>query len=203
MINPFLAGDRIYLRPLEMEDVERCQRWFKDPQVRQFLATVYPLSRQAERSFLERIVGSPIAPGSDIILAIALQADDQHIGNVGLHHINTVDRNAELGIAIGEKNMWQKGFGTEACRLLVEYGFTALNLHRIYLRVNSDNPRAQAAYRKIGFQQEGVWREAIFRQGRYQDLVLMGLLRKEYPGRNKGGKRREPEERSSRRSAAS
>ncbi len=187
MNNPFLVGDRIYLRPLEMDDLERCQRWFNDPQVRHFLDTVYPLSREAERSFLEKIVGQPIGPGSDIILAIALQTDDLHVGNVGLHRINTVDRNAELGIAIGEKNMWQKGLGTEACRLLVEYGFATLNLHRIYLRVHSDNSRARAAYQKIGFQQEGVWREALFRQERYQDVVLMGLLREEYPGRQRGG----------------
>jgi len=183
MINPFLIGDQIYLRPLEMDDEERCRRWFNDPDVRQFLDTIYPLSREAERSFLEKIVGRPIGPGSDIILAIALQDDDQHIGNVGLHHINTVDRNAEMGIALGEKDMWQKGYGTEASRLVVEYGFNTLNLHRIYLRVHGNNPRALAAYKKLGFQQEGVWRQAIFRRGRYEDVILMGLLRKDSYGR--------------------
>jgi len=194
MINPFLIGDRIYLRPLEMDDLDRCQRWFNDPQVRQFLDTTYPLSREAERSILERIAGQPIGPGSDIILAIALKADDQHIGNAGLHHINTIDRNAELGIAVGEKDMWQKGYGTEASRQLVEFGFAALNLHRIYLRVHSNNPRARATYQKIGFQPEGIWRQAIFRDGRYQDVVLMGLLRGDYPGRRRGERGRDPDE---------
>jgi len=89
MINPFLAGQRIYLRPLEMDDLERCQRWFNDPQARQFLDTTYPLSREAERSILEKIVGQPIGPASDIILATALRADDRHIGNAGLPDSNS------------------------------------------------------------------------------------------------------------------
>jgi RimJ/RimL family protein N-acetyltransferase len=179
MINPFLIGDQLYLRPLEMSDLERCQRWFNDPDVRQFLDSVRPLSQEAERAFLEKAVGKASGPDADLIMAIVLKKDDRHIGNAGLHRINLVDRNAEFGIVIGEKDFWQKGYGTEATRLLVEHGFNTLNLHRIYLRVHDDNPRGMAAYEKVGFCREGVWRQALYRHGSYHDVIFMGLLREE------------------------
>jgi RimJ/RimL family protein N-acetyltransferase len=180
MNNPFLIGDQIYLRPLELTDLERCQRWFNDPDVRQFLDSVRPISQEAERAFLEKAVGRAASPDADLIMAIALKQDDRHIGNAGLHHINLVDRNAEFGIAIGEKDCWGKGCGTEAARLMVGYAFDTLNLHRVYLRVHDINPRGLSAYEKVGFRREGVFRQALYRHGSYHDVIFMGLLREEF-----------------------
>jgi RimJ/RimL family protein N-acetyltransferase len=189
MTNPFLIGEQIYLRPLEMDDLERCQRWFNDPQVRLFLDIIRPLNRTAEKEFLEKLSRAAGSPAGDIITAIVLKDGDRHIGNAGLHRLNLVDRNAEFGIAIGEKDCWHKGYGTEATRLMAGYGFNTLNLHRIYLRVHSNNPRGVSTYEKAGFKQEGVMRQAVFRQDRYHDVILMGLLREEYlASRKKGGR---------------
>jgi RimJ/RimL family protein N-acetyltransferase len=179
MINPFLIGEQLYLRPLEISDLERCQRWFNDPDVRRFLSSVRPLSQEAERTFLEEAARRASGPDADLIMAIVLKKDDRHIGNAGLHHIHMVDRHAEFGIVIGEKDFWQKGYGQEATRLVVDYGFNTLNLHRVYLRVHDDNPRAMAAYEKVGFRREGVFRQALYRHGKYHDVVFMGLLRGE------------------------
>jgi RimJ/RimL family protein N-acetyltransferase len=163
-----------------MSDLERCQQWFNDPEVRIHLSMVRPISREAERAFLEDLIKKAGSSTADIIMAIVLKDGDRHIGNVGLHHLNLVDRHAELGIAIGEKEHWQKGHGTEAIRLMVDYGFSTLNLHRIYLCVHDNNPRAIAAYEKVGFRREGIMRQALFRSGKYIDLLLMSLLRGEH-----------------------
>jgi len=180
MINPFLIGGQIYLRPLEMDDLERCQRWINDPQVRLFLDITRPLNRIVEKEFLEKLSRAAGDPAGDIITAIVLKDGDRHIGNAGLHRLNLIDRHAEFGILIGERECWQKGYGTEATNLLCAYGFDTLNLHRICLRVHSNNLRGLSAYEKAGFKQEGIMRQAVFRQDRYHDVILMGLLREDY-----------------------
>jgi len=180
MINPFIAGENIYLRPLEMDDLELCQKWFNDPDVRLFLDTIRPLNQLAEKNILEKLCKAAADPVGDIIMAVVLKDRDRHIGNAGLHRLNLVDRTAEFGIAIGEKDFWHKGYGTEATRLVVAYGFNTLNLHRIYLRVHGNNPKTEATYEKVGFQKEGVMRQALFRRGQYHNVILMGLLRKDF-----------------------
>jgi diamine N-acetyltransferase len=180
MINPFLIGERLYLRPLELEDLERCQRWFNDPEVRRFLSSIRPLNQIVERAFLEDLSKKAADPAADVIMAIVIKEDDGHIGNTGLHRINVIDRSAEFGIAIGEKDFWRKGWGTETARLMVQYGFSTLNLNRIYLRVHDNNPRGLGAYEKAGFRQEGILRQALFRDGQYHEVILMSLLRDEF-----------------------
>lgn len=180
MESPFLIAETIYLRPLEMDDLERCRKWFNDPEVRYFLSSVRPLNRMAERSFLEELGKGAKDPSADLILAIVLKKEDRHIGNTGFHNINLIDRVAEFGIGIGEKDCWQKGYGTEATRVMVQYGFDTLNLHRIYLRVHDYNTRGLATYEKVGFRQEGIMRQALFRQGKYHDVIFMGILKDEF-----------------------
>jgi ribosomal-protein-alanine N-acetyltransferase len=176
MIHPFLIGETIYLRPLELDDLDRCQTWLNDPEVRRFLSPIRPLDQIAEKAFLEELHKK----SETIILAIVLKDGDRHIGNTGLHHIDEVNRAAEFGIAIGEKDCWQRGYGTEVTRLVLDYGFNTLNLHRIYLRVHGNNPRGLATYQKAGFRQEGLMRQALFRDGEYHDVIFMGLLREEF-----------------------
>jgi RimJ/RimL family protein N-acetyltransferase len=93
-----------------------------------------------------------------------------------------VNRCAEFGIFIGEKEFWNQGLGTEATRLVLKHGFEDLNLHSIYLNVYSTNPRAKKAYEAAGFVQEGVQREAVFKNGRFIDLILMSILQSEWKG---------------------
>jgi RimJ/RimL family protein N-acetyltransferase len=88
-----------------------------------------------------------------------------------------------LGIAIGAKEFWGPGHGTEATRLLVDHAFATLNLHRVWLRVAEDNERGLRSYLRVGFQKEGILREDYYRDGRYRNLVLMSLLRGEWENR--------------------
>lgn len=172
----FLEGKKIYLRPLELEDSERYYEWFNNPELRRFLMLPFPVSRLQEKEFIERIIRSK----EDIVVAIVLKKGDRLIGNVGLHRIDRVNRCAWLGIAIGDPEMVSKGLGTEALRLMVEYGFRTQNLHRIELQVHEFNERALAAYQKIGFVEEGRRREAVYSGGKYHDSILLSILKDEW-----------------------
>jgi RimJ/RimL family protein N-acetyltransferase len=113
----------------------------------------------------------------------ALEGDgSKAIGSIGLSGINPKDHNAIFGIAIGEKDYWSKGYGTEAARLLVNYGFEQLNLHRINSFAYAFNERSIRMHKTVGFKEEGRQREAAFKNGKYHDHVVFGILREEWKG---------------------
>jgi RimJ/RimL family protein N-acetyltransferase len=114
--------------------------------------------------------------------AVRAQDDDRLVGLTRLYDIQPTHRTAILGISIGRPSDWGKGYGTDASRLMIRYGFDELNLHRIWLDVFGYNERAIALYRRLGFTEEGRWREHLERDGRRHDVVLMGLLRSEWAG---------------------
>jgi RimJ/RimL family protein N-acetyltransferase len=111
---------------------------------------------------------------------IRVNATQQLIGSCQLLNIHPVHRIAELQIRIGEVAERGKGYGTEAVELLIRFGFTDLNLNRIYLHVFSTNERARRTYQRVGFLSEGKLREAAFIDGEYVDMDVMGLLKREY-----------------------
>jgi RimJ/RimL family protein N-acetyltransferase len=106
--------------------------------------------------------------------------NDQLIGNCGFIQIDNLNQSGEVGIFIGDKNYWNKGYGTEALSLLLDYGFKALNLHNIFLKVYGYNKRAIKSYEKIGFKIIGIRREALFRNLERHDEVLMDILVNEF-----------------------
>ena len=114
---------------------------------------------------------------------IVAREGDVPLGMTGLHKIDPRHRHAEFGIMLGDPDRWGQGHGSEATRLMVRYGFETLNLHRIWLHVYEDNARGIRAYEKAGFRKEGVLRQDCFREGRYWDTIVMGLLREEWPGK--------------------
>jgi hypothetical protein len=111
---------------------------------------------------------------------ICLLADDRAIGTAGLHGIDEVNGSAEFGIAIGEKDEWDKGYGTDALRAICDYGFGALRLERVSLMVYAGNARGRRAYEKAGFTMEGTLRHAHFAGGSHEDVHVMSLLRGEW-----------------------
>jgi RimJ/RimL family protein N-acetyltransferase len=184
MQNPFIVGDRIYLRPLEMEDIDSFILWLNDQEVRQYLMRISPFNKIREKEFIERLYKDD----REIVLGIVLKENDQLIGNIALHGISIPYRQAGLGIFIGDKTCWSKGYGTEALNLMLGHGFDQLNLHRVFLTVLSSNARAIRAYEKVGFKREGVFREHMYRNGKYHDVYYMGILEDEWREQNdKGG----------------
>ena len=171
-----IRGEKIILRALEEEDLEDCWRWINKREVVRQLVIRYPVSRLAEREFIKR---ATTPQPNDKIFAIET-LEGLYIGNCGLHNISWEDRRATFGIFIGERAQWHKGYGTDATRALVRYGFEEMNLNRIGLRVFSDNEAAVRCYEKVGFVREGVNRQFRYREGGYVDAVVMAVLREEY-----------------------
>lgn len=172
------AGDKVYLRAVERGDIERGHRWINDWEVRQYLmpGPAYPISVDEEQKWFE----STVHPSDGRSFAIVTVDGDVHIGNCGFHRLDWKNRKAEIGIMIGEKTYWGKGYGTDALRVLLRVGFDELNLNRLSLHVYAFNIRAIAAYEKVGFRHEGTYRESIFRHGRYHDELVMAILAREY-----------------------
>jgi RimJ/RimL family protein N-acetyltransferase len=172
-----IRGNSIYLRALEREDLSRCHAWINDEEVTAALAAHHPISLARETDWLERAVRGE--DPSQVHLAICLAEGDRHIGNCGLVALDRENRTATLGIVIGEKDCWRRGYGTDAVRTLCRYGFDELNLHKIRLDVYAFNEGAATVYERVGFRREGVLRKEIFRNGRYHDVIRMGLFREE------------------------
>lgn len=171
-----IKGERISLRPIEREDLVRYVRWINDREVTTYLYTFLPMNIEDEEEWYER----QRKDETSLNLAIVLNIGAKHIGSIGLHKINYREQQAELGIMIGDKGEWGQGYGREAIELLLEFAFTELNFHRIYLQVFAEHAAAQRCYRHCGFQEEGRLRDATFRRGRFQDMLIMSVLRPEY-----------------------
>ncbi len=174
---------RIRLRPIEREDLPRFTAWFADVEVRQFLGRYLPMSMASEEKWFEEML---TRPEDERPMAIDLHAGEgtwRHIGSAGYQSIDWRNRSAEVGVAIGEKSMWNQGLGTEVMEALLRHGFDMLNLNRIFLRVFDSNQRAMRAYEKAGFVLEGRMRQAEFRGGQYHDVLLLSVLRDEWRSR--------------------
>ncbi len=171
-----LKGKLVNLRALEMTDLDREYAWVNDREVTRFLIIRYPMSRADEERWLR---DGPANTFANVRLAIDAK-DGAHIGNIGLHEQRTEDRVAALGIMIGEREYWSKGYGTDAVVTLLRFAFHEMNLNRVWLSVFEINERAMACYRKCGFSEEGRLRQDRFIEGRYYDTVLMGVLRDEF-----------------------
>ncbi|MBR2743767.1 MAG: GNAT family N-acetyltransferase [Clostridia bacterium] len=172
-----LVGDRIYLSPRNAEDYEIFTQWLNDFETTDYVGYSGKLmSLQGEKDFLESN-NNPEATFSIITLD-----GDKIIGTVGLENFNYVDRTAILGIFIGDKDYRSQGYGTEAIRMVLEYGFKYKNLHSIKLDLVSFNERAHRCYQKCGFKECGRWRESKFLNGKHYDTISMDILENEFDG---------------------
>jgi|YelNatPaOPRAMG01_1025707.scaffolds.fasta_scaffold160394_1 RimJ/RimL family protein N-acetyltransferase len=174
-----IYGDRLRLRAIERTDLPSFVQWLNDPQVRLYLSLDLPISQAAEEQWFEAMLN---APAEERPLAIEVQEGDtwKLIGNAGFSHIDWRARSAEIGLFIGEKSYWDKGHGTQVMQLLLRHGFETLNLNRIFLHVLAENQRAIRCYEKVGFVLEGRLRQAAYRRGNYQDVLVMSMLRAEW-----------------------
>jgi len=174
-----IIGNNIRLRPLEKEDLPRCAGWINDPEVREYLIYHTPISMDFEMAWYESKVKGQIEE-LPFIIEINTTEGWIPIGNTSFVSLNWRDRQAEVGIFIGEKQYWNQGYGTQVMKLMLQYGFNGLNLHRISLQVFDFNKRGIRSYEKAGFTLEGKLRQARFRNGKYSDILLMSILRPEW-----------------------
>lgn len=173
-----LQGKLVKLTVLEKSDVPQFAAWFSDIEFLRLMSPfqAYPVSLEEEEAWYENQRKSE----NEMNFAIRVLEGSRLIGSCGLKNFNYAAAGAELGIGIGDPEARGKGYGTDAVKTLLKFAFLELNLHRVGLQVFSDNARAISSYKKAGFQQEGIIREAIRRDGKYTDIVMMGILRREW-----------------------
>ncbi len=171
-----LNGTNLTLRAVTRDDLPHYIEWFSDPDVTRNLLWYLPLNMDFETSWYERQLNDP----TTLNFAIVISASQKHIGSISLQKIDHRSQVAELGIAIGDKTEWGKGYCQEAIRLLLDYGFNQLNLNRIYLQVFTDNIAGKKCYSRCGFKLEGELREASFSNGHFVNHYVMSVLRHEF-----------------------
>ena len=170
-----IVGERIYLSPRNTEDVEVFTEWLNDFETTDYTGRSCMLfTLEAEKKYLEDNANA------EATFSIIDMKKDKMIGVVGIENINHIKRIGTLGVFIGDKAYRENGYGTEAIRLVLDYGFNYLNLNNIKLDVIEFNKRAIACYKKCGFKEYGRRRQSEFLNGKYYDIIEMDILAEEF-----------------------
>jgi RimJ/RimL family protein N-acetyltransferase len=169
-----MIGKKCYLSPININDAEKFTEWLNDLEIMinlQLYNSV--ITVEQEKELLEKL-------SKEHNYSIIEIETNELIGNCGFIDIDHLNQTAEVGIFIGNKNYWNKGYGTEALKLLLDYGFKALNLNNVLIRVYSFNERAIKCYEKTGFKIIGKRREALRCGNKTYDILYMDIISKEY-----------------------
>jgi diamine N-acetyltransferase len=176
MQNPFIIGKKVYLRPVEVTDMDLLVRWNSNPEARYSFFIGLPTNARRQSEYLENMYKEK----DHLLFIIVALESNEPVGITGFWRIDWVGRAATYGLIIGDSKNWGKGYGSETTRWMVDYGFQTLNLNRIQLHVWAGNTAALKAYKKSGFKREGLLRQAMFHDGKYEDFYVMSILQKEF-----------------------
>lgn len=171
-----MVGEKCYLSPISLEDVDLYYEWLNDLEVTQYLDAFYSnFTLESEGEILKEV-------SKNHVYGIIDKKSDTLIGNCGLSDIDHHNLTSSIGIFIGRKEYQGKGYGTDAMKLLVDYGFLYLNLQNIMLNVYEDNPRALACYKKVGFKVIGTRRNSRIIKRRTHDIIFMDIIPEDFYG---------------------
>ncbi len=174
-------GELVHLVAEDPETIaESFSRWSNDSEYTRLLfsGVTYPRSKKSVKEWIEK--QREKNPPEFLLFMIRRLEDDRLIGEIGLDGIKWNHGTCFVGISIGEREMWGKGYGTDAMRIILRFAFTELNLHRISLDVFEYNPRAIRSYEKAGFVSEGRVRSVLNKEGKRWDFLFMGILKDEW-----------------------
>jgi RimJ/RimL family protein N-acetyltransferase len=172
-----LKGENIILVPPRREFIDIYLKWMTDPEITQYLMIFRPITREIEEEWFNSLKNNP----NSFLFSIIFPKENLEIliGNCSID-VDWKNRVGNCGIVIGEKEYQGRGYGTEAMKLLVSYGFNTLNLNRIELETYSFNTRAFKSYLRVGYKEEGRRRQAIYVDGEYYDSIFFGILKEEW-----------------------
>ncbi|MFX1481167.1 MAG: GNAT family N-acetyltransferase [Promethearchaeota archaeon] len=173
-----LKGEKVILGPVKREYIDSYLKWMNDTELTQYLKVYRPLTKEMEEDWFNNLINRE----NFFIFAILISDVNKSeilIGSCSIG-VDWKNRIGVCGIIIGDKENQGKGYGTDAMELLVRYGFNTLNLHRIELETFQFNLRAFKSYKKVGFKEEGIRRKAIYVNGKYHDVYILGLLKDEW-----------------------
>ena len=171
-----LIGDRIYFSPISLEDTEEYLDMVNEIKVSVGLGCIVYTGIVDFES--EKEVLSSLKKGKNF--AVRLLENNELLGNIGFNSIGEIHRTAEIGIMLGNPKYQRKGYGMEALNLLLDYGFSFLNLRNIYLKVFEYNEAAYNLYKKAGFKEVGRLRKAVEIMGKTYDEIIMDMLKEEF-----------------------
>jgi len=171
-----LIGERVYLRPFSKNDLSHVRKWSNDSEIRRLTGEVKPMSLVEAEKFYKKLR----ADKDRLWFVIIVKRGDRVIGEVGLLRMSRFERCTDMSIIIGEKDVWGKGYGTEAGHLLLDYAFERLGFHRISIGVVGFNERALRFWQSLGFKREGVQRDGYYCDGKYSDFIMMSILEDEF-----------------------
>lgn len=169
----FLSGERVNLCTAEQSDVEFLQESVSDSRIWRAVGRNTPYNLDQEREFYQAV----FCDQSTVHLLVTVE--DERVGVVAFEGIDQEVGTAEMNYWI-IPSQWGNGYGTEAAKRLIRYGFDQLNLRKIIAKVTGFNDASKQVLEKIGFVKEGVQREQVFVDGEYQDSYLYGLLKREW-----------------------
>jgi len=172
-----MRGERVYLRPLEPTDADLVHRWYEDTRIQTLMGDP-PMSLARRR---QRYEDSVKGDGPDVFrFVICLLDDDRAVGRTDIFEIDRQNGSCAFGLTIGDPELWGQGLGTDAVNAIIDFAFGQLRMERVWLDTDDHNTRAQAAYTKAGFSQEGRLRRAFYQDGRWSDDIRMSILRDEW-----------------------
>lgn len=173
----FLEGKNIFLGPLSKKGkLEGYTSWINDQETMLFMGSGrFPVNTEDIKDYVDSYIKSK----DGMILGIYIKKNKRHIGNITLHLIDWRNRNAEIGILIGNRKFRGKGYATEAIRLVAEHAFAKLNLRKLYAGMIKGNEASKRVFEKAGFKIEGILREHFYLNGKYLDCYRLGLLKTE------------------------
>jgi RimJ/RimL family protein N-acetyltransferase len=179
---PILSGELTYLRPAERADIPTFVRWFTDLRTTRTLLFFAPISTVSEEAWFTQMAEHQ---GKDRWHFVICRLEDERpVGGIDLHDVDARNGSASLGIAIGDPADTGQGYGSDALRTLLGFGFDQLRLERIELEVYDFNADARRLYERVGFRHEGTSRHALYSDGAFHDVHRMSVLRDEWAGRS-------------------
>lgn len=171
-----IVGKNLYLRPYRKEDLELTFKWMNDEEILSLVGEVNPWSKKDLAGFYEKVKNEK----DRVWFSIVLKKEDRVIGETGLLRVFWPWKTTDLTIEINEKDVWNRGYGTEAINLVLTWAFNTLGFHRISIGVVGFNERALHFYEKNGFRKEGALREGYLYKGKYYDFIMMSILEEEF-----------------------
>jgi RimJ/RimL family protein N-acetyltransferase len=174
----YYTGEKIRLRAYRKEDAPKALEFVNDAEIKRLLITGVPFPNTLKDE--EEWVESQSSSKELYSFAIETLDDKKYIGGCGINNLDWKNSVATVGIFIGDKDYWGKGYGTDAMKVLVKFIFEQMNINKVKLHTFSFNERAIKSYKKCGFQVEGVLRNELFKDGKYCDEIVMGILKDEY-----------------------
>lgn len=166
---------KVYLRPLLKSDINLTYlSWINDPEVTKYMETGrFPVTMEQLEKYYEKMTNSP----NHVIFAVIETETDKHIGNIALNDINWIHSNAYLGIMIGDKESWNKGYGTEAIELITDYAFMKLNIMKVSAGMYAKHDASIRAFEEAGFEKEAELRKELYLNNTYRNKIIMSIMR--------------------------